>query len=180
MAVQSFLSLGLRERFPPKSSHQSELPCPLPRDLPDPGIKFASLMEDPLEKEMADHSGILAWKTPWTEEPGRLQSTGSQRVGHAWATSLHSTSGLLHWQAGSWPPAPPGAQCESERRSVEFDSATPWTVAYQASLSTGFSRQAYESGCHFLLQGIVPTQGSNLGSPALQADRCFTLWATAI
>ena len=35
--------------------------------------------EDPLEKEMATHSGILAWETPWTEEPGRLQS---QRVGH--------------------------------------------------------------------------------------------------
>ena len=38
--------------------------------------------EDPLEKEMATHSGILAWKIPWTEEPGRLQSTGSQRVGN--------------------------------------------------------------------------------------------------
>ena len=38
--------------------------------------------EDPLEKEMATHSSILAWKIPWTEEPGRLQSTGSQRVGH--------------------------------------------------------------------------------------------------
>ena len=38
--------------------------------------------EDPLEKEMAAHSSILAWKIPWTEEPGRLQSMGSQRVGH--------------------------------------------------------------------------------------------------
>ena len=37
--------------------------------------------EDPLEKEMATHSSILAWRIPWTEEPGRLQSTGSQRVG---------------------------------------------------------------------------------------------------
>ena len=37
--------------------------------------------EDPLEKEMATHSSILAWKIPWTEEPGRLQFTGSQRVG---------------------------------------------------------------------------------------------------
>ena len=39
--------------------------------------------EDPLEKEMGTHSSILAWKTPWTEEPGR-----SQRVGHTWATSF--------------------------------------------------------------------------------------------
>ena len=38
--------------------------------------------EDPLEKEMATHSGILARKIPWTEEPGRLLSMGSQRVGH--------------------------------------------------------------------------------------------------
>ena len=38
--------------------------------------------EDPLEKEMATHSGTLAWKIPLTKEPGRLQSMGSQRVGH--------------------------------------------------------------------------------------------------
>ena len=38
--------------------------------------------EDPLEKGMATHSSILAWEIPWTEEPGRLQSIGSQRVGH--------------------------------------------------------------------------------------------------
>ena len=44
--------------------------------------------EDLLEKAMATHSSILAWKIPWTEEPGRLQSMGSQRVGHDWATSL--------------------------------------------------------------------------------------------
>ena len=37
---------------------------------------------DPLEKEMAAHSSTLAWKIPWMEEPGRLQSMGSQRVGH--------------------------------------------------------------------------------------------------
>ena len=42
---------------------------------------------DPLEKEMATHSSTLVWKIPWAEEPGRLQSMGSQRVGHDWATS---------------------------------------------------------------------------------------------
>ena len=42
--------------------------------------------EDPLEKEMATHSSTLAWKIPWMEERGRLQSTGLQRVGHDWAT----------------------------------------------------------------------------------------------
>ena len=42
--------------------------------------------EDPLEKGMATHSSILSWRTPWTEEPGRLQSMGSQRVRHDWVT----------------------------------------------------------------------------------------------
>ena len=45
--------------------------------------------EDPLEKEMAIHSSTIAWKIPWTEEPGGLQSTGLQRVGHDWASSRH-------------------------------------------------------------------------------------------
>ena len=44
--------------------------------------------EDLLEKEMATHFSTLAWKIPWMEEPGRLQSMGSQRAGHNWATSL--------------------------------------------------------------------------------------------
>ena len=44
--------------------------------------------EDPLEKEMATHSSILAWRIPWMEEPGGLQSTGSQRVGHDRATAI--------------------------------------------------------------------------------------------
>ena len=48
--------------------------------------------EVPLEKEMATHSRIPAWKIPWTEEPSRLQSTGLQRVGHDWATPLHFAS----------------------------------------------------------------------------------------
>ena len=48
--------------------------------------------EDPLEREMAIHSSTLAWKIPWMEEPDRLQSMGSQRVGYDWATSLH-----FHW-----------------------------------------------------------------------------------
>ena len=46
--------------------------------------------EDPLEKEMASCSSILAWKIPWSEEPGGLQSMGSQRVGHNRVTNTHS------------------------------------------------------------------------------------------
>ena len=44
--------------------------------------------EDPLEKKMATRSSILAWKIPWTEDPGRLQFIGSQSVGHNWVSSL--------------------------------------------------------------------------------------------
>ena len=48
-----------------------------------PETRFRSLgWEDPLEKGMATHSSILAWRIPWTEEPDGLQSTGSQRIGH--------------------------------------------------------------------------------------------------
>ena len=51
--------------------------------------------EDPLEKEIATHSSIPAWKIPWVEEPGRLQSMGSQRVRHDWETSLNLYGPLL-------------------------------------------------------------------------------------
>ena len=51
--------------------------------------------EDPLEKGMATHSNILAWRTPWTEEPGELQSMGSQTVRPAWATNTFTFMGTL-------------------------------------------------------------------------------------
>ena len=53
--------------------------------------------EDSLEKGMATHSSILAWKIPWTEEPGLLQSKGSQRVRHDWATNTWHPYDFL-WQ----------------------------------------------------------------------------------
>ena len=53
---------------------------------------------------LAPHSSTLAWKIPWTEEPGGLQSMGSQRVGHNWATSL-SLITFLHWRR-KWQPTP--------------------------------------------------------------------------
>ena len=56
------------------------------------------------EKAMAPHSSTLAWKIPWTEEPGRLQSMGLRRVGHDWATSL-SLFTFMHWRR-KWQPTP--------------------------------------------------------------------------
>ena len=56
------------------------------------------------EKAMAPHSSTLAWKIPWMEEPGRLQSMGSLRVGHDWVTSL-SLFTFMHWRR-KWQPTP--------------------------------------------------------------------------
>ena len=55
--------------------------------------------EDPLEEGMETHFSILTWRLPWTEEPGRLKSMGSQRVGHDWATKHTHT----HTYTYSWP-----------------------------------------------------------------------------
>ena len=57
-------------------------------------VQFLS-QEDPLEKGMATQSSILAWRIPWTEEPGGLQSTGSQRVGHGLGTKLPPPQSFL-------------------------------------------------------------------------------------
>ena len=51
------------------------------QEMQETQVQFLA-QEDPLEKEMTTHSSIVAWKIPWTEEPGRLQSMGPQRVGH--------------------------------------------------------------------------------------------------
>ena len=58
--------------------------------------------EDALEEGMATHSGILAWKIPWTEEPRRLQSIGSQRVGHDWRTAHTHMRAHTHTHTHGW------------------------------------------------------------------------------
>ena len=60
--------------------------------------------DDPPEREMATHSSILAWRVPWTGEPGELLSMGSLRVGQDWATSL-SLFTFMHWRR-KWQPTP--------------------------------------------------------------------------
>ena len=97
VARQAPLSMGFS-----RQEYWSGLPFPSPGDLCNPGIKPRSSggsdgkesacnagdpglipsWEDPLEEVLATHSGILAWRIPWTEEPDGLQSTGSQRVRH--------------------------------------------------------------------------------------------------
>ena len=85
--------------------------------------------EDPLEKGMATHSSILAWRIPWTEEPGRLQSMGLQRVRHNWVTNtfyfhIH-IYGFPRWLSGK----ESACKCKSHRRH-RFDP-TVWTIFWR-------------------------------------------------
>ena len=74
--------------------------------------------EDPLEKEMATHSNILAWRIPWTEEPGRLQSKGSQRVGLKWLSTHTPYKGAEK-------------QCRKERASHHGRQSSTVTLVYR-------------------------------------------------
>ena len=83
----------------PSLASRASLVAQMLKNLPamkETWVQFLS-QEDPLEKEMAAHYSILAWRVPWTEEPGGLQSIGLQRVGHdcsdlALAPALHLES----------------------------------------------------------------------------------------
>ena len=110
--------------------------------------------EDLLEKEMATHSSIPAWKIPWTEEPGRLQSMGSQRVGHDWATSLSlslykwgktGTEKLsnLPWSHSCWT-----SEMRFEARWWGTISYHPWRPILPGSLS---SQEVFPWICRSLL-----------------------------
>ena len=90
----------------------------------------------------------------WTRRPGVLQYMGSQRVRHDWATELNWTRFFKEVLV---------TQCV-----ILF--ATPWTVAHQAPLSLGFSRQEYWSGMSFPFPADFPNPGIEPESPALQAN----------
>ena len=76
---------------------------------------------------MAPHSSTFAWKIPWMEEPGGLQSMGSLRVGHDWATSL-SLFTFMHWRR-KWQPTPVFLSGESQGQRAW------WAAVYGVSLS---------------------------------------------
>ena len=108
-----------------------------------------------LEKAMAPHSSTLAWKILWTEEPGGLQSMGSWRAGHDWATSL-SRFTFMHWRR-KWQPTPVFLPGESQGRESLVGSHLwghkNWTRLKWLSCSSS-SRQAllsmYEMRPNFL------------------------------
>ena len=160
--------------------------------------------KDPLEKGMATHSSILAWRIPWTEEPCGLQYRGQGQT--QWVTNTFTLSALrpyyLKWGPRSqgstspgnfkWRLLGPPRVSESEFCTQSVCACMPshfsrvqlfvilWTVARKASLSMGFSRQEYWSGLScppprdLLHPGIEP---SSLMPPAL-AGGFFTPSAT--
>ena len=102
------------------------------------------------EKAMATHSSTLAWKLPWMKEPGRLQSMGSQRVRHEWATSL-SLFTFMHWRR-KWQPTPAFLPGESlGRRSLvgchlsllqsspDFPPSLYWKASHGSSAQTSLA-----------------------------------------
>ena len=106
-----------------RQEYWSGLPLPTPGNPPNPDIEPTSLSlpggffatrETWMEKVMALYSSTPAWKIPWVEEPGRLQSMGSLRVGHNWATSL-SLFTSMHWRR-KWQPTPVFLPGESQGR----------------------------------------------------------------
>ena len=94
-------------------------------------------------KAMATNSSTLAWKIPWAEEPGGLQSMGSRRVGHNWATSL-SLFPFMHWRR-KWQPTPVFLPGESQGR-WSLVGCRPWgcTVTWLKRLSS--SSSSYDTG----------------------------------
>ena len=116
--------------------------------------------EDPLEKEMATHSSILAWEIPCTEEPGGLQSMGLQRVGHDLATEhacLRYLINLLSSKVPWWKKVKVTQLCPT---LCDPGLYTPWNSLGQ---NTGV-------GSLSLLQGIFPTQVSCTEGGSLPAE----------
>ena len=158
-------------------------------------FSFVACVLSHLEKAMAPHSSTLAWKIPWMEEPGGLQSMESLGVRHDWATSL-SLFTFMHWRR-KWQPTPVFLPGESKgwqslmgchlwgcrvghdwsnlaAAAVLSHSVMPNSlvtlvdVAHQAPLSMGFLRQEYSNGLLFPFPADLPNPGIKHRSPALQ------------
>ena len=141
--------------------------------------------EDPLENIMAAHSSILAWRIPWTEEPGRLQSMGLQRVGHDWVTFTlcwlckigsewvkvaqscptlcdpmdYTVCGILQARILEWVAFPFSRQSSQPRDQTQISRVEG---RFFTSWATGKPKNI-GVGSLSLLQQIFPTQESNRG-----------------
>ena len=134
--------------------------------------------EDPLEKEMAIHSSTIAWKIPWTEEPGRLQSMGSQRVGHDWATSLSFYRLLedIEYNSLCYIASPCYFSILCIVVVIQLTShvqlfVTPWTAARQASLSLTTSPS---SSKFMFIASVMPSSHPSSGTTLTYVVRAGT------
>ena len=135
----------------------------------------AMVWEDPLENRMATHSSILAWRIPWTEEPGRLQSKGSQRVRHDWETNTFTfRPHSLQPGTGTW------KNVEQISGSVPMGSAHPdltcclhsrWCDDTGPTRSSGSAGQPPAAGSHRMTSpgSSLPLQSPSAGC---QSARC--------
>ena len=114
-----------------------------------------------LEKAMAPHSSTLAWKIPWTEEPGRLQSMGSRRVRHDWATSLSLS------RIGEGNGNPLQCSCLQNPR----DGVAWWADVYGVAQSQMQLKRLSSSSSNFLLFQVLGFWGISLFLAALVGGR---------
>ena len=122
---------------------------------------------------MAPHSSTLAWKIPWMEEPGRLQSMGSLRVGHHCATSL-SLFTFMHWRR-KWQPTPVFLPGESQGRrawwATVYGVAQSWTRLKR--LGSGSSSSSSEfANSEFIKLPLAPVWASAKGESCLPRGCC--------
>ena len=129
---------------------------------------------------MAPHSSILAWKIPWTEEPGGLQSMGSLRVGHDWATSL-SLFTFMYWRR-KWQPTPVFLPGDSQGRG------TWWAAVYGVAKSRTWLKWLSSSSSrltiflwnllvmrqpgHSHYVSVDPSPMSSIWTEVMHTDRC--------
>ena len=125
------------------------------------------------EKAMAPHSSTLAWKIPWMEEPGRLQSMGSLRVGYDWATSL-SLFTFMHWRR-KWQPTPVFLPGKSQGRGslVGCSSSIPTLADLSEEGNQPVQTCVWAAGN---LQLILATQWSWFQYFIESTDFCFFLF----
>ena len=132
--------------------------------------------EDPREERMATHSSILDWRIPWTEAPGGLQSTGSQRAGHDWSDlsmAWLTTIAIKLWTDDQ------EKMCGALLLHRVWRFATPWTAAHQAPPSVGILQAR-------ILEWVA-MPSSRGSSPPRDRTRVyciaggfFTVWATKV
>ena len=114
-----------------------------------------------LEKEMAIHSGTLAWKIPWTEKPGGLQSLGSQRVGQDWPTSLSLSLSMLAICSHFANSMPVKKRLIISAQIITRDPC--WELQFEKTWRTPLSLSHFSVGFIQILLSLFHSEGYNKG-----------------